>query len=106
MGFFDDWFRPPTRKQRQRATIRENQRRGRAAEEQAMMRDRMRGWEVERTGRGHDYRRRLRDPWTNKVTRSEVVEVKSGNAKLSPLQKKTKRKSSNYRVVREDPYFF
>jgi hypothetical protein len=106
MSIFDFGFRPPTKKQRQRNTIRENQRRGKAAEDQAMMRDRMMGYEVERTGRGHDYRRRMRDPWTGRVHRSEVVEVKSGNAQLSPLQKETKKKRSNYRVVREDPFFF
>jgi hypothetical protein len=71
-----------------------------------MMRDNLRGYETERTGRGHDYRRRKRDPWTGQVIRSEVVEVKSGNAKLSPLQKKTKKKLSNYRVVREDSFYF
>lgn len=106
MGIFDFGLRPPTKKQRKRATIRENQRRGKAAEEQAMMRDRMMGYEVERTGRGHDYRRRQRDLLTNRVTRSELVEVKSGNAQLSPLQKATKKKRGNYRVVREDPFFF
>ncbi len=106
MGFFDFGLRPPTKKQRKRATLNENKRRGKAAEEQAMTRDRMMGYEVERTGRGHDYRRRQRDIFNGRVTRSEVVEVKSGNAKLSPLQKKTKKKSSNYRVVREDPFFF
>lgn len=106
MGIFDNWLRQPTKKQRQKVTIRQNQRRGRAAEERAMMRDRMMGYEVERTGRGHDYRRRQRDPWTGRVTSSEVVEVKSGNAQLSPLQKKTKKKQSNYRVVREDGYFY
>lgn len=106
MGIFDFGLRLPTKKQRQRATLHENKRRGKAAEEQAMTRDRMMGYEVERTGRGHDYRRRQRDIFTGRVTRSEVVEVKSGNAQLSPLQKKTKKKSSNYRVVREDPFFF
>jgi len=106
MGLFDFRLRPPTKKQRKQQTIRDNQRKGRAAEDQAMMRDNLRGYETERTGRGHDYRRRKRNPFTGRVTKSEVVEVKSGNATLSPLQKKTKKKKSNYRVVREDPFFF
>jgi hypothetical protein len=106
MGLFDFGFKPPTKKQRKRKTIRDNQAKGRAGEDQAMSRDRMMGYEVERTGRGHDYRRRKRDLFTGRVIKSEVVEVKSGNAKLSPLQKKTKKKKSNYRVVREDPFFF
>lgn len=107
MGFFDFGLRPPTKKQRKRAILRENRRIGKAAENQAMMRDRMLGYEVERTGRGHDYRRRLRDPWTGRVKGSEVIEVKSSHtAPLSPLQKKTKKGRNNYRVVRERPYFF
>ncbi len=106
MGIFDFGFGSPSKKQRKKQTTRDNQRRGKAAEEQAMMRDRLSGYETERTGRGHDYRRRKRNPFTGRVTKSEVVEVKSGNATLSPLQKKTKKKKSNYRVVREDPFFF
>ena len=109
MGLFDLNFgiRPPSKKQRKRQTIRNNQRRGRAAEEQAMSRDMMRGYEVERTGRGHDYVRRKRNLFTGRVTRTEYVEVKSGNAQLSDLQKKTKKKKKgNYRTVREDPLFF
>ena len=106
MVFFDFGIPPQSSQQRKAAIIQRNQRQGRAAEEQAMMRDRMMGFEVERTGRGHDYRRRLRDPWTGSVVRTEVVEVKSGNSPLSPLQKKTKKNQSNYRVVREDPFFF
>jgi hypothetical protein len=67
----------------------------------------MQGYEVERTGRGSDYVRRKRDIFTGRVTKTEHVEVKSGNAILSPLQKKTKKKKkSNYRVVREDPFFY
>jgi hypothetical protein len=106
MGIFGFDIKPPTKKQKKQDTIRKNYRKGKAAEEQAMMRDNFQGYETERTGRGHDYRRRKRDPWTGRVTKSEVVEVKSGKAKLSPLQKKTKKKKSNYRVVREDPYYF
>jgi hypothetical protein len=106
MGLFDFGIKPPTKKQRKRQTLRDNQAKGRAAEDQAMMRDNLMGYETERTGRGHDYRRRKRDPFTGRVIKSEPVEVKSGNAKLSPLQKKTKKKKSNYRVVREDPFFF
>ncbi|WAC05963.1 MAG: hypothetical protein OS112_04845 [Methanoregula sp.] len=106
MGLFDFSLKSPTKKQRRRQTIRNNQRKGKAAEDQAMMRDNMMGYETERTGRGHDYRRRKRNPFTGRVTKSEVVEVKSGNAKLSPLQKKTKKKKSNYRVVRENPPFY
>lgn len=107
MGLFDFGFKPPTKKQRKKQVIRDNQRKGRAAEDQAMFRDRMVGYEVERTGRGHDYKRKKRDFFTGRVTKTEYVEVKSGNAKLSPLQEKTKKKKKgNYRTVREDPFLF
>lgn len=106
-GIFDSGFKPPTKKEKKRATIRENQRWGRAAEEQAMMRDNFQGYETERTGKGHDYVRRKRDLLTGRIKKTEYVEVKSGNAKLSPLQKKTKKKKKgSYKTVREDPIFY
>jgi hypothetical protein len=107
MGLFDFGYKPPTKKQRKRKTVRRNQARGRAAEDQAMTRDTMLGYEVKRTGRGHDYVRRRRDFLTGRVTRTEYIEVKSGNAVLSPLQKKTrKKKKGHYKIIREDPLFF
>jgi hypothetical protein len=105
MGIFDFAIKPPTKKQKKRATIRNNQRQGKAAERQAMLRDNLQGYETEPTGRGSDYRRRKRNIITGRVEKSELVEVKSGNAKLSPLQRKTKKKKSNYRIVREDSSF-
>ena len=73
-----------------------------------MLMDSIMGYEVERTGRGHDYVRRERDLVTGRVKKTEYVEVKSGNAKLSPLQKETKKKKKGrYKVVRDDgPFFF
>ena len=107
MGMFDFGFRPPTKKQRRKEIIRENKRRGKAAEDLAMSRDSLMGYEVERSGRGHDYIRRDRDIFTGRVRKTEYVEVKSGNAKLSPLQQKTKKKKgSRYKTVREDSSFF
>lgn len=40
---------------------------------------------------------------TGRVVKSELVEVKAGKSKLSDLQRRTKKRKSNYRVVREDP---
>jgi hypothetical protein len=105
MVIFDFGIKPPTKKQKKRATIRKNYHQGKAAEERSMMKDNLQGYETERTGRGHDYIRRKRDIFTGRVTKTEYVEVKSGNAKLSPLQKKTKKKKSNYRVNRENSFF-
>lgn len=90
-------------KQIKREIIAENRYRGRAAEETYKIRAQMAGYEVERTGRGHDFRIRKRDPWTGRVTYSGLREIKSGNAKLSRLQKKTKKRKSNYKVIRETP---
>ena len=47
--------------------------------------------------------RRKCDLWTGRVTRTEHVEVKSGKARLSKLQKKT-RKKNNYVVKRIEPF--
>lgn len=89
-------------KQIKRDVLKENIRNGKVAENSYRMRAQLAGLEVERTGRGHDFRVRKRDPFTGKVIYSGVREVKSGNAKLSKLQSKTKRKQSNYKVIREN----
>jgi len=88
------------KKQIKKEVIAENIRKGRSAEDAYVMQARMAGYEVERTGRGHDFRVRKRDPFTGKVTCSGVREIKSGNASLSRLQQKTKKKKSNYKVIR------
>lgn len=89
-------------KQIKREVLEENRRNGKAAEDSYRMRAQLAGYEVERTGRGHDFRVRKRDLFTGKVVYSGVREVKSGNAKLSKLQRKTKKNKSNYKVIREN----
>jgi hypothetical protein len=101
----DIWGNKIPKKQIKREVLEENRRRGKAAEDAYVMRAEFAGYEVERTGRGHDFRVRKRDPWTRKVTYSGVREVKSGKAKLSKLQSKTKKKQSNYKVIRQEPGF-
>jgi hypothetical protein len=93
----------PSKKQKKREVLANNQARGKAAEQQFELTSALEGEEVVRTGRGSDYRVRKRDPWTGRVTSSKLVEVKSGKAKLSKLQRKTKKKKSNYAVKRVDP---
>src|SRR3989338_4200646 len=92
------------KKEIKREVLAENRRNSKYAEENYRMRASIQGYEVERTGKGHDYRVRKRDPFTGKVTYSGLREIKSGKAKLSRLQEKTKKKKSNYKVVRENPY--
>ena len=85
-------FPKKTKKQRKREVLANNRRKGKAGEDIVAMNYNMRGYEVERTGRGHDLRVRQRDWLTGKVMKSKLVEVKTGKAKLSKLQKKTKEK--------------
>jgi hypothetical protein len=105
-GLLDDIFGKPSKKQRQREVLDANRRKGRAGESDVRAKYEMNGYEVERTGKGHDFRVRKRDLWTGRVKESKVVEVKTGKAKLSPLQKKTKKKKSNYKVEHADPWFY
>lgn len=104
MRIFDLW--PMSKRERKKAIIKDNQRKGRAAEDIVRMKYTLQGYEVERTGRGHDFRVRRRDLFTGKVVESKVVEVKSGKARLSKLQRKTKKKKSNYKVERVEPLFW
>ena len=64
------------------------------------------GEEVERAPHGRDFIVRKRNIFTGRVQRTTHIEVKSSpSAPLSELQKKTKRKKSNYKVVRINPFF-
>lgn len=102
----DIFGRKKSKKEIKRDVIAENRIKGKAAEDSYVMRARLAGLEVERTGRGHDFRVRKRNPFTGKVVYSGLREVKSGNARLSELQRKTKKKKSNYKVIREQPMFW
>ncbi|MGI0055884.1 MAG: hypothetical protein ACREAK_00760 [Nitrosarchaeum sp.] len=106
MQIMFELFPKKTKKQRKREVLAENRRKGKAGEDVVAMNYRMNGYEVEKTGRGHDLRVRQRDWLTGKVIKSKVVEVKTGKAKLSKLQRKTRKKQSNYKVERVDPYFY
>jgi hypothetical protein len=52
--------------------------------------------ETRRTGHGSDYEERIVNPLTGKKGRWRKVEIKSGGAEKSKLQKKTK----NLKVIR------
>ena len=107
MSLFDDpFFGPRSEKERKRQRIRRNRRQGKAAEDQVRMEYNMRGYEMERTGHGSDFRAKKRDFLTGEVVDEKLVEVKSGNAELSELQKKTKNGRKDYVVERRDPFFF
>jgi len=94
------------KKEIQRAVIDENRRKGRMGEENVKMKFQMRGYDVERSPRGKDFIARKRDIFTGRVTETKHIEVKTGKAKLSRLQEKTRKNTSNYQVVRDDPLFW
>jgi len=93
------------RKRTKSEVIRDNVRKGRAAEENVRTRYEMDGYKVKRTGIGHDFKVSKTNIFTGKKT-TKYIEVKSGKAKLSRLQKRTKRKSKNYVVERDEPLFW
>ncbi|HIH44179.1 MAG TPA: hypothetical protein HA257_03595 [Candidatus Methanoperedenaceae archaeon] len=95
------------KKQIKKEVIDENRRKGKAGEDTYRLSAALRGVEVERTGRGHDFIERERDILTGKVKKSTYVEVKSSSkAPLSEIQKKNKKKKSNYKVERVEPLFY
>ena len=96
MGFFDVFKR--SRKEINRS----NQEQGKAGEEQVKAKYELNGYKVTRTGKGHDYRATKKNWWTGK-RETKYVEVKTGNAKLSPLQRKKKKQyGSKYVEERVD----
>lgn len=106
MDLFDNPFDNISAKQLKKDRIRQNRRKGRAAEDQVRIELQFEGYEVERTGRGSDFRAKRRDIFTGEVVEEKLVEVKSGNAKLSDLQKQTKKGKTEYEVRRRDPLLF
>jgi hypothetical protein len=71
------WGRRPTRKQRRRIQLEENIRKGKAAEKAYLLNATLRGIELQRTGRGHNFIEKRRDLFTGKVKSTTRVEVKS-----------------------------
>ncbi len=89
-----------SKKQKKRRIIQENRERGKFTEIMYTMSQGL-NKEIVRTGKGHDYKVRTRDPWTGRVIKTEYHEVKSGKARISNLQNRTKRKmKGRYKVVR------
>src|SRR3989338_9859897 len=98
----DIFGRRLSKKQVKRDILAENKAKGKAAEETYRMGAALRGAQVERSPHGKDFIERQTDTFTGRVTRTTHVEVKSGNARLSKLQQRTKKKTSNYKVVRQN----
>ncbi len=81
LGFFD------AIKKSRRQVSRENQSQGRAGEKKIREKYEMTGYKVTRTGKGHDLKAEKKD-WFTGENRAKYIEVKTGNSKLSKLQKK------------------
>jgi hypothetical protein len=103
---FGDLFgfgQPESGKEKRQRISRENRRKGKASEEIVAQSYGLRGYKVERTGRGSDFHVTKRDILGN-VVESKDIEVKSGHSQLSKLQKETKRKKrGRYGVERVEP---
>ena len=85
---------------KKRIQLRKNRLNGRYGENLFKLESAIGGFEVKRTSKGSDYKRRKVNLVTNKKSKWELVEVKTGKSKLSPLQKKTQKKIKNYKVKR------
>jgi len=105
VGIFDQFERNVS-KARKRSTLSVNKSKGKMAESVFEGTQSMMGNTVTRTGRGHDYKVTHRHPFTGDYEGTSYHEVKSGNSKLSKLQKKTKKKmGSKYKVERSGWFF-
>ena len=94
-----------SKKQIRRDVLQENKINGKSAES-FKFQAALHGKEVERSPHGKDFIVRDRDIITGRVRKTTYVEVKSSStAPLSPLQKKTKKGKSNYKVVRESGFW-
>ncbi len=95
MGLFDE-----IRKAKKRRTLLESRTRGKWGETAFAASAELRGQNPRRSPTGRDFIITEGNPITGKGRRNVSIEVKTGGARLSPLQKRYKKKIKNYRVVR------
>ena len=95
-----------SKKEQKRDTLEQNRENGKRAENMYRTEAEINGVSYKRTGIGHDFEEERHD-WNTGKTRKVKVEVKSNNASLSKLQKKTRKKNpKNYEVRRYDTSMF
>ncbi len=100
-----NFFRKSKNQQRH-DTLEKNKENGKIAENMYRTEADLNGVQYRRTGKGHDFEEKRYDYTTGK-TQKIKVEVKSNNASLSKLQKKTRKKNQkNYEVRRYDTSIF
>ncbi|MBS3085897.1 hypothetical protein J4225_04415 [Candidatus Pacearchaeota archaeon] len=95
-----------SKKRLKKETITRNRIKGKAGEEDYMIRARLMGYDPVRTGKGHDYKLYKTDPFTGEKRFIGYRKIKTGKAVLSKLQRKTKAKTRRYKVIRENPLMF
>ena len=100
MGFFDAF------KKSRKQVNHENQEQGKAGERRIKEEYEFSGYKVKRTGKGHDLKAEKKDWFTGKKE-TKYIEVKTGNSKLSKLQKKKRGYlGKKYVVERLEPTTF
>jgi hypothetical protein len=100
-----DFFKR-SKKDQKRETLRQNRVNGQSAEDMYRAEADLYGVDYTRTGRGHDFEEKRYD-WKSGKTHKVKVEVKSNDAPLSKLLKKTRKKNpKNYEVRRYNTSFF
>ena len=85
-------------KKSRRQVNRENQEQGKAGERRIKEEYEFSGYKVKRTGKGHDLKAERKDWFTGKKE-TKYIEVKTGNSKLSKLQKKKRSQLGKKYVV-------
>ena len=95
MGHYSYW--------RRRSAIRRNAAQGRRAERMIRRKYENRGYDVRRTGYGHDFKATRYGMFGGKETK--FIEVKSGNSELSPTQRRAKGGLGRRYVVERVPAY-
>lgn len=110
-----DWFgnlikedlltgRKKSKKTLKKEILAENRQNGKSGEDTYRVIAMANGEELERAPHGKDFISRKRNPFTGKVERTTHIEIKTGKAKLSKLQQKTKKQKRNYKIIRVNPF--
>jgi len=95
-----DFWESESESEKRRRVSRESQRKGKAAEEIVKQHYQLRGYEVTRTGRGHDFKAIKRD-LLGRIVDVVYIEVKYGDSQLSDVQwESSKEHRGHYRVER------
>lgn len=81
-------------------TLSENRLKGRIAEDSFAMSQRLQGHDVKKIHKGGDFVVQKRDFLGREIGRPTTYEVKTGDSPLTDAQKRKKRTSRKYKVVR------